>query len=179
MAIKQGYLPIILLVLFGLPPAGMAAASDFKKPPFPTQIEPPNEKFIIVSPRIHAWGAYDTDGSLVSYGLASAGANYCSDIKRPCRTKTGTYRIYALGDERCYSSRFPLPDGGAPMPYCMYFNGNQALHGSPEGSVVRGNVSHGCVRMHVGDARWLRYNFIDPPGEYNAHQGTKVVILPY
>ena len=55
------------------------------------------------------------------------------------------------------------------MPYCMYFHGGQALHGSYE--VVNGNISHGCVRLHVNDARWLRFNFAEP--------GTKVIIKPY
>ncbi len=43
------------------------------------------------------------------------------------------------------------------MPYCMFFNGNQGLHGSPY--VMEGNVSHGCVRLSVSDAEWLRFNF--------------------
>lgn len=178
--IKNGSVAMLVLAAnLAIPTISTAAVSDFKSPPFPTQIEPRSEKFIVVSPRIHAWGAYNADGSLAAYGLASAGANYCQDIKKPCRTKVGTFRIYAMGDERCYSSKYPLPDGGAPMPFCMYFNGNQALHGSPEKAVVRGNVSHGCVRMHASDAEWLRYNFVDSSSGYNGYQGTKVVILPY
>lgn len=169
----------LLLALLSLPTITTAKPNDFDHTPFPTQIEPPDEKFIVVNPRKHAWGAYNADGELVAYGLASAGANYCQDIKKPCRTKTGTYRIYAMGDQRCYSARFPLPNGGAPMPYCMYFNRNQALHGSPAGSVVRDNISHGCVRMHVADAKWLRYHFVEGPTEDNAYEGTKVIILSY
>lgn len=137
----------------------------------PGNISPPGEKVVVVSPRAHAWGAYDSSGNLIRSGTATAGANWCKDLKRPCRTKTGSYRVFSLGDSDCISTRFPLPNGGAPMPYCMYFNGNQALHGSPSKSVVSGNISHGCVRMHVSDARWLRFNFVD--------QGTRVVILSY
>lgn len=169
--------PLVLLACI-LPANSIAKTSDFKSPPFPTQIEPPNEKFIVVDPRKHAWGAYDDSGRLVGYGLASTGKNYCSDIKKPCRTEVGTFRIYAMGDERCYSSKFPIPDGGAPMPYCMYFNNNQALHGSPPGSVVRGHASHGCVRMHVSDAKWVRYNFVGGEDGTNVY-GAKVIILPY
>ena len=55
------------------------------------------------------------------------------------------------------------------MPYCMYFHGNQALHGSHE--TADANISHGCVRLHVGDAEWIRFNF--------ANVGTKVIIKPY
>jgi lipoprotein-anchoring transpeptidase ErfK/SrfK len=59
----------------------------------------------------------------------------------------------------------------------MFFNGGQGLHGSYE--VVRANVSHGCVRLHVDDARWLRYNFVDGPNMSNGYRGTKVIIRPY
>jgi lipoprotein-anchoring transpeptidase ErfK/SrfK len=45
------------------------------------------------------------------------------------------------------------------------------LHGVPDGEVVEGNISHGCVRMHVVDAEWLRYSFVN--------YGTKVVVKPY
>lgn len=141
------------------------------------RIQARGEKVIVVDPRSHQWGAYDERGYLVRSGLASAGSNWCSDIKRPCRTHTGMYRIYTAGDSDCISTRFPLPHGGAPMPYCMYFNGNQALHGSP--NVVHGNISHGCVRMRTPDARWLRYNFIEGPNFSNHYRGTLVWIKSY
>lgn len=141
----------------------------FKIFALPTQINSPGERLIVVSPQQHAWGAYDPSGRLIKSGLASAGANYCRDIHQPCRTRTGTFRIRSLGSSGCKSPSFPVPRGGAPMPYCMYFNESQALHGSNE--VVRGNISHGCVRLHVGDARWLRNNF--------ATYGTLVYIGPY
>lgn len=146
--------------------------------PFPKAIEPPDEKIVIFDPRKHAWGAYDADGTLVRWGPATGGKDWCSDIDEPCRTKAGTFRIYSLGSSRCVSSKFPLPDGGAPMPYCMFFNGGQALHGSP-GGVIRGNASHGCVRLFVQDAEWLRYDFVEPPMASNRYRGTKVVVLPY
>ncbi len=129
------------------------------------------EKTVVVDPKQHAWGAYASSGELVRGGEASAGSDWCSDLGHPCHTRTGSYRVYSLGSPDCHSHIFPIPRGGAPMPYCMYFNGGQALHGSPEGEVVDGNVSHGCVRMHVSDAEWLRYNFVNV--------GTKVVIRSY
>lgn len=128
-------------------------------------------KAVLVDPNVHAWGAYDTDGSLIRAGLISAGSNWCPDLGRPCHTYPGTYHVYSLGSEGCKSHIFPIPRGGAPMPYCMYFHGGQALHGSPEGEVVEGNISHGCVRMHVSDAEWLRFNFVNV--------GTKVIVKSY
>lgn len=136
-------------------------------PSMPSQIAS-TEKTIIVDPNLHGWGAY-LDGKLVRSGLATAGAKWCPDIGRPCRTRAGVFHIASLGSSGCKSTRYPVGEGGAPMPFCMYFNGNQALHGSYE--VVAGNISHGCVRLHVDDARWIRFNF--------ANVGTKVIVRPY
>lgn len=135
----------------------------------PQSIHTGGQKVIVVDPSVHAWGAYDSSGNLVRGGLATAGNSWCPDIKRPCRTKVGTFRINSLGSFDCKSSIYPLPRGGAPMPYCMFFNGNQGLHGSYD--VVDGNVSHGCVRVTVDDAEWIRHDF--------AHVGTKVIVRPY
>ncbi|HSW68750.1 MAG TPA: L,D-transpeptidase [Gammaproteobacteria bacterium] len=124
---------------------------------------------ILVDPRLHAWGAYNENGKLIRAGLATAGAKWCSDTGRPCRTKTGVFRIYSLGDSDCVSRIYPVGEGGAPMPYCMYFNGGQGLHGSYH--LAEANLSHGCVRISVNDAEWLRYSFV--------RKGTKVIIAPY
>lgn len=157
-----------LFTLLSLP-FGVAYSGYDNYAGFPRYIEAPGEKVIIFDPRIHAWAAYSANGSLVRTGLASGGKDYCEDMDSPCRTETGTFRIRSLGSSSCKSPSFPIPYGGSPMPYCMYFNDVQALHGSNH--VVRGNISHGCVRLHVGDARWLRNNF--------AEIGTLVVIRPY
>lgn len=127
-------------------------------------------KVVVVDPRVHAWGAY-ANGGLVKGGLATAGSPWCSDTKRPCRTSVGSFRIFSLGSPNCKSNLYPVGRGGAPMPYCMFFHGAQALHGSPSNHVVDDNISHGCVRMNVSDAEWLRYNF--------ATVGTKVIVRPY
>lgn len=140
-------------------------------------ISAPGEKVIIIDPNIHQFGAYTANGDLVRSGTVTAGGNWCRDIHRPCRTKAGSFRIFSLGSSSCRSHKYPLPRGGAPMPYCMFFNGRQGLHGSNE--VVRGNISHGCVRMHVGDAKWLRFNFVEGPGSHNGYRGTKVIVRPY
>lgn len=129
------------------------------------------EKVVVVDPQVHAWGAYDSSGNLVRSGQATAGSEWCPDIGRPCRTATGHFRVASLGGPDCKSKIFPVPKGGAPMPYCMFFHGGQALHGVSEGEVVDGNISHGCVRMHVADAEWLRFNFVNV--------GTKVEVKPY
>lgn len=135
----------------------------------PTSITPPGEKVVVIDPHVHAWGAYSADGSLVRGGLATSGSDWCPDLHRRCHTQSGSFRVESLGAATCKSSIFPIPRGGAPMPYCMFFNRNQAMHGSYE--LGDANLSHGCVRMHVSDAEWLRFNFVNV--------GTKVVVKPY
>lgn len=126
------------------------------------------ERVIIIDPNIHRWGAY-SNGKLIRSGLATAGGKYCPDIHRGCRTRAGSFRIQSLGSSGCKSTRYPIRKPGAPMPYCMFFNGNQGLHGSYE--VVAGNISHGCVRVSVEDAHWIRFNF--------ANIGTLLIVKPY
>lgn len=139
----------------------------------PPTISTNGKKVVLVDPNVHAWGAYGADGHLVRAGLATAGGAHCpSDSDSPdCRTGIGTFYITGMGDGGCYSKVYPRPTGGGLMPYCMYFHDGQALHGSPDPIVIEDNVSHGCVRMRIQDAEWMRYNF--------AQVGTKVIVKPY
>ncbi len=105
-----------------------------------------------------SWKAYDNEGKLVRSGHVSGGKDYCPDIGRECETVTGTFTIFRKGDENCKSTIFPVGKGGAPMPYCMFFHGGYALHGS--NSVPNYNASHGCVRMSPEDAQWLNEEFV-------------------
>jgi lipoprotein-anchoring transpeptidase ErfK/SrfK len=104
------------------------------------------------------WGAYDDGGNLLKYGRVSGGKSYCPDIGRGCRTVQGTFTVYSKKGAGCKSTRFPVGKGGAPMPYCMFFKGGYALHGS--NAVPGYNASHGCVRMPPSDAQWLNQNFV-------------------
>ncbi|EKD71036.1 MAG: enhanced entry protein [uncultured bacterium] len=137
----------------------------------PQQIDTNGKKVVVIDPSAHAWGAYDSDGNLIRAGIATAGGDWCEDTGRPCRTSVGKFKIRSLGGSECFSSKYPLPDGGGLMPYCMFFNGDQALHGSPDLAVVEDNISHGCVRMRIPDAEWLRFNF--------AQIGTPVIVKSY
>lgn len=136
------------------------------------------EKEIIFNPKTRAFAAYDQNGQLVKWGPASGGSGWCKDLKRPCHTAVGTFRIYGKGGPGCVSKKFPLPNGGAPMPYCMFFHGGDAFHGSPH-EVPGYDASHGCVRLFVDDAKWLNQEFIELPNASNNYKGTKVIILPY
>ncbi len=122
----------------------------------------------IFNPRSHSWKAIK-NGKVIKTGKASGGSKYCADIKRSCKTPSGTYRIYSKGSASCRSSRYPLPNGGAKMPYCMFFSKYYAIHGSYD--VPNYNASHGCIRVRPNDALWLHRNFIKI--------GTKVIVQPY
>lgn len=134
--------------------------------PLPKKISPPKGKKIKVSLNQLAWGAYDANGHLINWGPISGGKKYCADVKRGCKTISGTFKVYRKQGAGCKSSKYPLGKGGAKMPYCMHFYRGFAMHGS--NTVPGHHASHGCVRLFVSDARWLNQKFIQI--------GTRVVI---
>lgn len=117
------------------------------------------EETLVVDKSDLAWGAYSSSGRLINWGPISGGKNWCADVGRSCQTVKGEFKIIRKKGEGCVSGKFPIGKGGAPMPYCMFFHGGYALHGSP---VVPGyNASHGCVRLFTEDAEWLNEEFVD------------------
>lgn len=145
-----------------------AQLMDFS--PFPARIKPSGQKVLFVDPTVLAWGAYNSSGQLLRWGPASLGSNYCPDLGHRCHSPVGTFHVYQKGSVYCKSHKFPLPRGGAPMPYCMFFHGGAALHGEPSG-LPGDNASHGCIRLFVSDAKWLSESFVVP--------GTLVIVEPY
>jgi len=140
-------------------PRNLPQLSHFDIAPFPLKKRASGQRSVIVELGKLAWGAYDEEGNLVHWGPASGGRGWCKDVAKPCRTHTGNYTFYRKQGYSCISSKFPLPTGGAAMPFCMHYFKAFALHGSFE--VPGYNASHGCIRMFIGDARWLNYQFID------------------
>ena len=157
MRINRMNTPLYSGLHLAIPRDRYASLSSFS--PFPERISPPGEKVIYVSinPLVLAWGAYDSDGTLDAWGPAVGARGYCPDIGHGCHTSLGHFTIYRKEGPKCVSTKFPVGKGGAPMPWCMYFHGGFALHGSYE--VPGFNASHGCVRMFVPDAEWLNQDF--------------------
>jgi len=144
---------------------------------FSSQRAATGQKVLIFDPSIQAWAAYDEEGNLIRTGHGSGGKDWCADVGSRCRTPAGKYAVYDKRDAGCFSRKFPVGVGGAPMPYCMFFHGGYAFHASND--VPNYHASHGCVRLFYQDARWLNLNFVDLPNKADGTRGTQVIILPY
>lgn len=144
-----------------------AASNEFVKQSM-ADLSKGGARTFVFDPKRVEWRAY-TGGKIVAAGRASGGRGYCPDENRRCKTPIGHFHVYSIGSADCISSKFPVGRGGAPMPYCMFFDGGYAVHGSYE--VPNYNASHGCIRVRPSAAQWLSKNFMRP--------GTTVIVLPY
>lgn len=125
--------------------------------PFSLHTDTGGHKLIVIDLSLHAFGAYEADGKLAHWGPISGGKDYCKDIKGPCKTITGDFKITRKDTAECTSGAFPVDtEGGAPMPYCMHFYKGYALHAS---TLPGYHGSHGCVRLFYDDAKWLNQHF--------------------
>jgi hypothetical protein len=149
-------------------PKNLQTANVMDFAPFQKEISPTGEKVIMVSLKDMAWGAYDAQGTLVRWGPALSAKGYCPDLGRGCHTAKGNFAVYSKQGSGCVSTKFPIGRGGAPMPWCMFFHGGFALHGSYD--LPGYNASHGCVRLFIPDAKWLNQEFTDI--------GTPVIVRP-
>lgn len=137
---------------------------------FPLKAPATGKKQFIFDPKAFAWAAYDPEGNRIQTGAASGGKDFCEDVGQPCRTVTGTFKVYNKRGSDCRSGEFPVEtEGGAKMPWCTYFYRGYTIHAAFE--VPYGNSSHGCVRVWPSAAKWLNEEFLTI--------GTQVTILPY
>lgn len=137
---------------------------------FPKKAVATGERRFIFDPKAYAWAAYDANGNRVMTGSGSGGMDFCEDVGQPCRTVTGTFRVYNKRGLDCRSGEYPVEtEGGAKMPYCMYFFQGFTIHAAYY--VPYQNSSHGCVRVLPSAAKWLNEHFIKI--------GTQVTVLPY
>lgn len=138
---------------------------------FPVQVPATGKKQFIFDPKAYAWAAYDAEGHRLMTGSASGGKDACDEkVDQSCRTVTGTFRVYNKRGLECRSGEYPVEtEGGAKMPYCMYFYRGFTIHAAYE--VPYSNTSHGCVRVLPSAAKWLNEQFITV--------GTQVTVLSY
>jgi hypothetical protein len=88
---------------------------------------------------------YSEGGTVVHTGQVTSGS-----AEHP--TPKGAYRVLSKDlDKRSgsYTNYFDMP---TPMPYSLQFNGPYYVH---EGWVAGQPESHGCVRLHYEDARFV------------------------
>lgn len=159
----SNFLLFLAVLLFVMPIQAKTQPSDSA-----TKITP-GAKVFVFNPRSLTWTVYGSNGKVIRSGHAVGGQGYCKDVKRGCRTPSGTYRIYSKHGPNYISSRFPLPRGGAPMPYAMFFHKGFAIHGS--NALPNRNASHGCIRVSPSEARWLNTKVLPV--------GTKVIVRSY
>jgi hypothetical protein len=137
---------------------------------FPQSIPATGQKEFVFDPKAFCWAAYDAKGQRVMTGSASGGKDYCEDAGQPCRTVTGTFRVYNKHGLECRSGEYPVETtGGAKMPYCMYFYRGFTVHAAYD--VPEANSSHGCIRVLPSAAKWLNEQFMTI--------GTRVTVLSY
>jgi L,D-transpeptidase catalytic domain len=138
---------------------------------FPKKAPATGHREFIFDPKAFAWAAYDLEGNRLMTGSASGGKDVCDENpSQSCRTVTGTFHVYNKRGIDCRSGEYPVEtEGGAKMPYCMYFYRGFTIHAAYE--VPNGNSSHGCVRVLPSAAKWLNEQFITI--------GTRVTILSY
>ncbi len=136
---------------------------------FPAWFDTQGQRYFVFNPKKLAFAIYNNQGFKIGAGKAVGGANFCRDTGRACKTVRGTFTVYSKGSKYHRSSRYPRPNGGAPMPYAMHFYKGYAVHGS--NALPNINASHGCVRVETQTAAWLSQNFMQ--------KGTKVRVLPY
>ncbi|MCW5589831.1 MAG: L,D-transpeptidase [Legionellales bacterium] len=149
-------------------PKNLENATRHSLSPFPERMPAAMEKILIIDLEKLAWAAYGKNGLLLKWGAISPGKDKCPEDNSSCRTTTGKFSVYRKQGADCYSRKYPLPFGGAPMPYCSFFNGGIAVHA---GMLPGRPDSHGCVRTDMADAKWLSQEFLTI--------GTQVHVRPY
>lgn len=76
-------------------------------------------------------------------------------------TPRGIYQPYMLKPMH-YSSKYD----NAPMPHSIFFHGGYAIHATEAINNLGRPASHGCVRLHPQNARWL-YRLVKEYGKEN------------
>lgn len=135
--------------------------------PFPHHIDDHGHKLLLIDLPKFAFAAYKKNGDLLYWGPASGGKDWCADTAHSCKSASGHFTITRMKGVDCESSTYPLEtNGGAPMPWCMFYYKGFAIHGSTLSGFI--NRSRGCIRLFNGDAKWLYEHFVK--------KGTEVIV---
>src|SRR3954454_16184926 len=87
-----------------------------------------------------------------------------STARRGYRTPAGSYRVQRM-ERMWYSRKYDW----SPMPHALFFRGGYAIHGTNSIRQLGRPASHGCVRLHPGNAAAL-YRLVQSRG------GARIVV---
>ncbi len=150
-------------------PRDMAHFNYQRWSPLPQHKDTEGKRLLYIDLDVFAFAAYDENGNLIKWGPASGGKPWCEDTKAGCASAIGKFHVYRMRGESCRSGTYPIEDnGGAPMPYCMYYHKGFAIHTSTLSGFI--NRSRGCIRLFDADAKWLNQSFVKIGTEVIVHQ---------
>ena len=129
---------MILLV-----PIDMEKASGYSPLPHQLPYQTNENKVVLVDLELQVLGKYEK-GELIQWMPISSG-------KENHLTPKGVFWIYQKELDH-YSNTRPKPEGGAPMPYALRYNGPYWIH---QGPLPGHPDSYGCVRLMEMDAAIL------------------------
>lgn len=78
-------------------------------------------------------------------------------------TPSGKFKPYLLRPMH-YSSKY----NNAPMPHSIFFHGGYAIHATDDLNKLGRPASHGCIRLHPKNARWL-FRLVKDYGKENTY----------
>jgi lipoprotein-anchoring transpeptidase ErfK/SrfK len=84
-----------------------------------------------------------------------------STARKGYRTPVGSYRPTRM-HRMWYSRKYD----NSPMPHSIFFHGGYAIHGTDAVRSLGRPASHGCIRLHPGNAKRL-YNLVKAHGAGN------------
>ena len=91
---------------------------------------------------------------------------HVSTERKGYRTPRGTFGVKRM-HKMWHSRKYEM----SPMPHSIFFYGGYAIHGTPYLKSLGRPASHGCVRLHPGNARAL-YNLVKAHGARN----TRIIV---
>jgi len=110
---------------------------------------PVGAKWILIDISQQTLTAYEGDTAIYAT-LISAGKEH-----KDSQTHVGLYRV---SHKMAYSDMHGNPDDPYDVdrvPYTLYFNKDEALHGTYWHDRFGSPASHGCINLALADARWL------------------------
>ncbi len=135
----------------------------------------PTEKWIDVDLDEQVLVAYEGTRPVFATAISSGRGDRSSGV-RNYESPSGSFRIQSrhitttMDGDTAGDGPYSIED----VPWVMYFNGSYALHGAFWHSYFGWRMSHGCINLSPGDARWvfLWADPVLPPGWHGVYAGS-------